>query len=413
MSIALYLDVNNSRNHSKINYVIINNEMNNEEYYFDGSGFAFIFKFTFSVIAVFTIFTYGSRYAIDQWVNEEINTYNQITQSSQERVRMIQANLASLPKIPVFNPSLLTWSLATSSAAWYPRDSAASFVFQDKMWTLGGINGSKKINNKNKVIYWEAPHFSDIWNSEDGINWKLVKAKAPWAVRRSMSVAVFNDKLWMLGGWSPVTGYSKDIWQSTDGISWKKVISSAPWSAREGQVLRVFQDKLWMIGGVNYDDRAVKNDVWFSEDGLRWKRATSTIPWGGRWDHDVEIFNDKMYLVGGMNLSGKTFKDVWVSEDGIEWNLVTNNPPWESRQGHSLVSYKERLWIIGRLNDKEAKGVNDVWFSKDGVDWEKTKVDPEWTGREDHSVLILNDKMYLFGGMDADWKWKNDVWVTD
>ncbi|MEI6479764.1 MAG: hypothetical protein WCO21_03000 [bacterium] len=313
---------------------------------------------------------------------------------------------------PKFEPRLLSWSLATPSAEWQPRDSAVSFVFQNKMWTMGGLNGNREVDNNHTVRYWEAPHFNDIWASEDGVHWQLMKTKAEWPPRRSMSVVLFQDKLWMFGGWSPITGYASDIWQSSDGITWTKIVSSAPWPAREGQTTEVFQGKIWLMGGVNYDKRETKNDVWWSDNGIDWHEATTTIPWSSRWDHATAVFNGKIFLAGGMNLQKQTFKDVWSSTDGFNWELVNANPAWQERQGHSLVVLHGKLWIIGRLNDSEGGGVNDVWYSDDGMIWQKTQTNPLWLGREDHSVLIFQDRIFVFGGMDSNWQWRNDVWFS-
>lgn len=316
------------------------------------------------------------------------------------------------PPPPPYDPSTLTWSVATSSAEWQPRDSAASFVFQNKIWTMGGLNGNKEVSPNHTVEYWESPHFNDIWSSEDGTTWKLESPHAQWAVRRSMSVVFFQDKLWMFGGWSPITGYTSDIWQSVDGVNWSKVVTKASWQPREGQTAEVFQNKIWMMGGVNYDARKLKNDVWYSEDGLTWHEATSTIPWSPRWDHAVTVFDNKLFLSGGMNLTKETFKDVWSSSDGITWELITDSPPWQERQGHGLVAFHDNLWSIGRLNDTESGGMNDVWYSKDGATWNKTAQDPLWMGREDHSVILFKNKIFVFGGMGSDWKWRNDVWIS-
>ncbi|MDP3948417.1 MAG: serine hydrolase [bacterium] len=312
-----------------------------------------------------------------------------------------------------FDPKLLSWKLAASSAEWEARDSGVSFVFRDKIWTMGGLDGDAKVQADNKVIYWEAPHFNDIWTTEDGANWKLEKEKADWPPRRSMSVVYFKDRLWMFAGWSPISGYQSDIWQSDDGINWTKVVSETAWPAREGQTAEVFQDKIWLFGGVNYDEHETKNDVWYSEDGINWEQATTTIPWSTRWDHATTVFNGKIFLTGGMNLSGRTFKDVWSSSDGLNWELVNAAPPWLERQGHSLVVFHDKLWTIGRLNNRETGDeVNDVWYTENGVNWQKTETDPPWLGREDHSALVYKGKIFVFGGMGADWRWHNDVWVS-
>lgn len=313
---------------------------------------------------------------------------------------------------PVFQPDTLSWTIATSSAEWAPRDSSASFVFAGKMWTMGGLNGNENIAGQGVVRYWEAPHFNDIWASENGTQWTLVKEHAEWSPRRSMSVLFFNGALWMFGGWSPVGGYTSDVWRSEDGIVWTRVVVRAPWSPREGQTAEVFAGNMWMFGGVNYDERTTKNDAWYSGDGMNWYEATTTIPWSPRWDHATAVFHGKIFLGGGMNLAKETFQDVWVSGDGLAWERATSSAPWSPRQGHAFVVLRDTLWSVGRLNDKENGGENDVWYSPDGTSWYHTKELPAWAGREDHSTLVFNDEIFVFGGMDANWQWRNDVWVS-
>lgn len=320
---------------------------------------------------------------------------------------------SSSRQVVQFNPAMLSWSQATSSAAWQSRDSAASFVFGNKMWIIGGLNGNGHVDEAGIVQYWEAPHFNDIWSTTDGSTWKLEAAHAEFPPRRSMSVVEFRGKLWMFGGYSPTGGLQSDIWQSDDGVHWRQVSKKAAFIPREGQSIEVFHDRLWMIGGANYDLRTALHDVWYSDDGLDWVLATSSAPWSPRWDHDTEVFNGKMYLVSGMDLTLATFNDVWVTDDGFTWNLVTAHAPWEGRQGDQLITFHNLLWIIGRLNDvADSNGPNDIWYSADGVTWQKTDADPPWTGREDHAVLIFNDRIYLFAGMDSSWRWRNDVWFS-
>lgn len=312
----------------------------------------------------------------------------------------------------VFKPETLTWKNVLPEAPWRARDSGEVFLWQNKLWLMGGLNADEQLKNNHVVEYWLAPHFNDIWNTADGVTWTKVATSSAWSPRRSMSVVYFKDKLWMFGGWSPVGGYTNDIWTSTDGINWEQLATRAAWPAREGQLAEVFNGKIWLFGGVNYDERQAKNDVWYSANGIDWFEAKN-IPWSPRWDHAIAIFNNKLFLVGGMNLTGDTFKDVWQSADGLNWTLVTADPSWTLRQGHALKAYRGKLWLIGRLNDSENGGVNDVWYSDDGLTWNKTTTDPAWTGREDFFSAVWLDKLWVFGGMDADWRWRNDVWVSD
>ena len=304
------------------------------------------------------------------------------------------------------------WTEVTMAVPWEARDSGEIFLFQDKMWIMGGINGNEIIQGDNIIEYWRAPHFNDIWHSEDGVQWNQVTASAEWPPRRSMSVVFFKDRLWMFGGWSPTTGYTNDIWSSVNGIHWTQVAQNTEWPAREGQLVEIFQDKIWLIGGVNYDDRETKNDVWYSENGINWTEVKN-IPWKPRWDHATVVFNGKIFLTGGMSLEKEIFNDVWVTEDGLTWKLLTENPPWEARQGHAMESYEGKLWLIGRFNDMDNGGSNDVWYSENGVLWKKTVSDPQWKGREDFFSVVFKDNIWIFGGMDTDWRWQNDIWQSN
>ena len=115
---------------------------------------------------------------------------------------------------PVPRPKKLRWVEAAEEAVWDARDSAEVFLFQDKMWLMGGLNGNDTVREDNTIDYWRAPHFNDVWYSDDGAEWHKATPAAEWPPRRSMSVVVFNDVLWMFGGWSPITGYSNDVWSS-------------------------------------------------------------------------------------------------------------------------------------------------------------------------------------------------------
>ncbi|MBI4136252.1 MAG: hypothetical protein HY481_01745 [Candidatus Vogelbacteria bacterium] len=313
-------------------------------------------------------------------------------------------------------PADIVWQSA-GEAPWSARDAAAALVWQDKLWLMGGVNGGQGLANN--VKYWELPHFNDVW-SFDGLVWREETAAAAWPPRRSMSVVPWQNRLLMLGGWSPIGGYQSDIWISEDGVHWTATTSAA-FPPREGQTLTIFQDKLWLMGGVNFDERLAYNDVWSSADGLNWTFVASAAPWSGRYDHAVEVFDNRLWLTGGL-AGGVANGEVWVSNDGQNWQLVTANAPWGPRHGHALLDWPapvvgsgklNRLWLVSGWNTDADEGINDVWSTADGKNWIKTPSAPPWRGREDHAALIFRGELWLTGGMDADWRWRNDVWRAE
>ena len=309
-----------------------------------------------------------------------------------------------------FDPAELGWELVAASSSWPARDSHAAAVFNGKMWLVGGLNGNNLSFSNGQVPYADAEYFNDIWYSEDGSTWIEALRRAPWHPERSQQLAVFQGKMWLIGGWGPEGGYAKEIWASEDGIHWNFIIPEGGIPELEGHELIVFHDRLWLFGGVRYSDRTLVNEIWSSEDGIRWERAVKSAPWHPRWDYALAEFKGFLWLTGGMDLAGNEFNDIWRSEDGIQWERVSGEAPWAPRQGHAALVYKDRLWLVGRFDDSIDGGVNDVWFTEDGISWQKTKFDPVWRGREDHKVLLFNDRLWLFGGMTSDWRWSNEVW---
>jgi leucine-zipper-like transcriptional regulator 1 len=313
------------------------------------------------------------------------------------------------------------WIKATTTIPWSERDAHSVVAFKDSLFLIGGLEGNNAVAKNGTVEYWNAPHLADIWASDDGLNWRLVTDKAPWHNRRSVTTAVFHDKLWLMGGWSQYDNkYDNRIWVTEDGNKWRLATSTEPrWEGREGHTLNVWNDKLWLMGGVNFTKRVTYNDVWYSSDGYTWNQATSSVPWSPRYDHAVAVFKDKLYLTGGLHINTHaTESEVWMMSDGLNWEKRT--PEWPSRHGHMSFNYGDRLWVIGGWHEglrpdgkKESLGINDTWFTDDGVHWIKTFTDGPWTGREDHMGDVLKGKMWLTGGMDTDEHWSNDVYFAE
>lgn len=306
------------------------------------------------------------------------------------------------------------WVLATSTAPWGTRDAHSIVTFKDKMYLIGGIDGNAAVESNGTVKYWEAPHKSDIWVTSDGKDWTLVTDKAPWKNRRSVTTAVFKNKLWLMGGWDQYDyRYDNKIWYTEDGENWILATSSTPrFEGREGHTLNVYDGKLWLMGGVNFVKRITYNDVWYSENGYDWVLATSSAPWTPRYDHAVSVFKDSLYLTGGLHINThNTESEVWVSKNGIDWEHRV--PDWPSRHGHISESYNNALWVIGGWNVTIDKGVNDTWFTYDGFKWMKTDSDGPWIGREDHMGDIFKGKMWVTGGMDTNEHWNSDVYYSE
>ena len=83
----------------------------------------------------------------------------------------------------------VTWTEATPSAAFLARFNHTTAVFDNKLWVIAGADGGLVADRKN-----------DIWQSADGVTWIEATPSAPFSARVSHATAIFGNKLWVIGG---------------------------------------------------------------------------------------------------------------------------------------------------------------------------------------------------------------------
>lgn len=146
----------------------------------------------------------------------------------------------------------LNWRLETAEAPWSKRQPFSMMAVLDgKIWLMGG-----GITN-----YHPFRAYRDVWSSPDGRNWTQVTACAPWPARIWSSSVAFRNRLWVLTGFraEPTWNNFSDVWYSADGKDWRQLETETIWSPRHEVSVYVFKDKLWAIGGNAWP---LQNDTW-------------------------------------------------------------------------------------------------------------------------------------------------------
>lgn len=259
------------------------------------------------------------------------------------------------------------------------RDGAEVFVFNNKLWLIGGSQLGYK---------------ADIWSSVDGVNWKRELEQAAFSPRKYHRIVSFNNQLWLIGGLTD-NGRANDIWSSVDGINWVMRSEHAAFSARYGSIIFSFSGKLWLVGGEASD---TLNDIWSSSDGINWNKEVDAAPFGPRSDMQITPFNNQLILTGGYTTAAKN--DVWVSTDGINWSLAVEHAAFSERYAHTVHQANGKLWLTG------GGFLADIWFSTDGLSWELAPfVLPE--GQMEHKVVALNNELFMLGGF-----LRENIWAS-
>jgi hypothetical protein len=297
----------------------------------------------------------------------------------------------------------LDWTLATASADWSPRAGHSGAVFDGKMWILGG--------NTVAPFQGAGTYTNDVWYSTNGINWTEATASADWNPRSYAEVIVYDNKMWILGGMNG-TDYYNDVWYSSNGINWTLATDNATWPHRYDFGAVVYDGKMWVIEGLNED---YLTDVWYSTDGVNWILATSSEP--GRRQECSLVHDNKMWIMGGY--VGIVFmNDVLSSTDGVTWNSVRGWAPydptmWGLRISASATTLDGKMWISG---GNMIYNYNDVWYSFNGVDWINVTMAAPWSARQQHQMLSYNNKLWIIGGCTAcpyGMDPVNDVWYSE
>ncbi len=315
------------------------------------------------------------------------------------------------------------WTQIAKSAKFVERDGAGTATLGGKMWILGGwaddpAGGTAHVG------------YNDVWSSTDGLNWKQARPNTPgakgiWEGRHCGGYAVFDNKMWIVGGDPLLKHYQNDVWSSTDGVDWKQVTADAPWGGRNMQVVMVHDGKIWVMGGQTVSQfvpdvpEAFYNDVWSSPDGRNWTRVTAKAPWSPRgMIQGSVVMHGRMWLLGGGTYDTPShpkrnfYNEVWSSADGVKWRKDTV-APWAPRQYHSVAVFDNKMWVMAGCNySTPERNRNDVWYSADGVKWTELPNTP-WPTRHAGTVFVHDGHLWMVAGSHPGSTPINDVWRLD
>jgi len=273
------------------------------------------------------------------------------------------------------------WTCVTDEAAFRPRDGAGALVFNDRMFLLGGWNPSDK-------EYYPRTCVNDVWSSADGADWELVKPNT------------FTT--------TPFYGLGTD-WEGTH---------TAGYAVHDG--------KMWIVGGDPLQGH-YQPDVWNSDDGRTWQHVNPgrPVPWCPRVLHHTFVLRGKMWILGGQTLPQFApadevfYHDIWHTEDGLGWTRVEMSQPFTPARGMigGRAVLNGRVWLLGggtyeTPNQPQYAYCNDVWSSTDGVNWQRHIEHAPWRPRVYHDVAAFDDRIWVMEGQIDFGVNADDVWYS-
>ncbi len=306
------------------------------------------------------------------------------------------------------------WTQASMVPPFGPRADYGSTVFHDQIFVIGGQNtGPQTPDLKSYAMN------NDVWSTTDGTNWTELTANASFSQRTDPRVAVFKDKIWVIGG-IDANSLRNDIWSSSDGSNWSLVISNAGFSPRSNPVVVVFDNKLWVIGGKDYLSNLV-NDVWSSSDGSNWTLITDNAGFSRSPGFILSgaVFDNHIFIID-VAISKERFgsNEIWSTSNGKNWTLVNENASFRIMEYIPMIVFDNKFWIVGGGNPGN-RGTpemfahpenffyfNSVWSSIDGNNWTLETEHAGFSPRYGMGVVSFQNKIWVLGGFPH----AGDVW---
>ncbi|WP_339715954.1 hypothetical protein [uncultured Kriegella sp.] len=247
---------------------------------------------------------------------------------------------------------------------------------------------------------WESAR-SEVWISKNGKDWKLY-ASPQFSGRFGHSLVVYDNKIWMIGGASPVDALpelSAEVWYSGNGVNWIQ-INNAPFLPDQTSGAVVFQNRIFVFEYGLYENREAQR-VFSSIDGSNWTLVNNNA-FPSASEGKAIVFNKHIYFIAGRNFDTGISDKIWKSSNGQNWELVETRTSgcvrsdFLPRYGHAMVVHNEQVWLIG---GKTTDGIqNDIWYSKDMVNWQGVYANPRIPSLFDHTLIRTNNNILILGG---------------
>jgi len=130
-----------------------------------------------------------------------------------------------------------TWTVEPAMPA--VRSDYATAVYNGRLWVLGGWDGASSRNT--------------VW-SFDGTAWTVETAFSGGSINYHPAV-VMNNRIWLMGS----AGYTNEAW-TFDGVTWRQQTNNfTPWTSRQNFPAAVYDGKIFVLGG---NDPGFSNTIW-------------------------------------------------------------------------------------------------------------------------------------------------------
>ena len=295
----------------------------------------------------------------------------------------------------------MSWSIETKlPVACY---ASTGIEYKKNIYLFGGI--SRKGIHKRAWVY----------NIKEKI-WKEMKNLPN--VRNYMSCHVWDENIFLLGGW----GIDIEIMSVKTPQILKYSINDDSWHIESelpypltNIATCIHENNLYIFGGMTKKfefTRYITVDTAFRYDLIEKKWYDfSRLPFPKK-DFSAEVINNEIYIFGGCN-HDNVYNDIWkYSNINKQWCLVGLLPI--NICSYSLIRKKGLLYLIGGMTDnfKVSKSIWNIEVNNiENVYWNKITDIPESLSY--FMSVTDNESIYIMGGFNNRYISKKNVYKFD
>jgi N-acetylneuraminic acid mutarotase len=156
-----------------------------------------------------------------------------------------------------------TWTEVAATVSFLPRMRSTAAVFGGRLWVFGGY-GTDALGSEGPL--------ADAWYTTNGQTWIRAAEQAGFPARAGAALFMYQNRLWLVGGSGrDESGWDipyNDVWATSDGQTWSRVLDNAPagaqrFEARADGGAAVHRSRMVLIGGET--EWGIANDVWSTD----------------------------------------------------------------------------------------------------------------------------------------------------
>lgn len=263
-----------------------------------------------------------------------------------------------------------------------PRGGAAAIAYSDKIYVFGG----KSIDNKvlNTV---------ELYPPENGF-WDTTAVPSFTIPRYNASVVIYDNRIYLIGGrdeekvFNDVEVYDpeQNMWSSVQKLR----------NDRESLAAAVFNDRIYAIGGQRADYNLVEEIEWYNYGENDWLEAIFNLPYP-RAAHFSAVVQDTFFMFGGYYYGlTKTSYKCFPGQDGYKW---FPGPQMSYGRAYGATAQTDSLiYLLGGETSGGKTAVTEIY----NVYMDSFSIGPSLTSaRSGMAGAALGDTVFVIGGFDG------------